>query len=336
MNRAFTMLELIFVIVIMGILGSISMDILVKMYKNYSYTKEMASLSKQLESALDVFAAKLQNRVKNTLIVAKCTTDDDGCINGDVEDFKSLQTVNANEAADYKVLEWIEKDVYSYRGMWDGKKVAPGWSSFVDLKALKGRDGKYKIISQYSNFNYVQIIDGNWTQNWGIDGYENVFKNKLEAFIFSGSDGRGEITDMNHSFGYYTNLVGDSDNKQAVYEVNSSTISVDENKTEFNISLITDRNNTFAYEVYYLVNGAYAVIPKENKYGYYDLYISQNYYPWKDQVYTDGNISLLVNNVSYFKYKEDNGVIKLYMCLTSTSESLKDYNLTLCKERIVF
>ena len=64
MNRAFTLLELIFVIIIIGILGTISIDILIKMYKNYAYTKEMNFMSEKLENAMDILVQNYKIELK--------------------------------------------------------------------------------------------------------------------------------------------------------------------------------------------------------------------------------------------------------------------------------
>ena len=53
MKKAFTMIELVFVIVIMGIIASIGTDIILNLYDNYIKTRSINKLQAQTELALD-------------------------------------------------------------------------------------------------------------------------------------------------------------------------------------------------------------------------------------------------------------------------------------------
>ena len=321
MKKSFSLLELTVVIVIMGILGTISIEILQKIATNYLMQKELNKLAFQTDLTLNTIAAKLETRIKNSAIGSHC--DDNGTPNGE---FKAVSQISESNSSYYPVLEWLSYSIYSKRGEWDANKkiVQPGWSSFVDLKKTDeyGND-KYKITTPDSNFTIVQLIDGNWTEQWGIKGYDNVLDNNLDVLIFSGSDGRGDFDDINDSYGYYDH------NATRVFAIKKLS------DTELNLTAIDESNSTTVYEGYYIVNSAVAIVPIKNG-NDYNLTLRFNYYPWKDQNYTEGNSSLLATHVTKFKFREDNGVFRIYICMTSSNVKLKDYNLTICKEKAVF
>jgi hypothetical protein len=167
-------------------------------------------------------------------------------------------------------------------------------------------------------------MDGNWSEVWGVNGYTNVFNNKIDVLIFSGADGRGDFSDINNSYGWYGNQA------TRVFSIHKI------NDNELNLSAINESNSTTVYEGYYIVNSAMAVVPV--KVGNdYNLTLRFNYYPWKNENYTNGNNMILAAHVTQFKFKQENGLIRIYLCLTSENKELKnDYNLTLCKEKVVF
>jgi len=321
MKKSFTLLELTIVIVIMGILGTISVEILQKVANNYIVQKELNKLSYKTDLTLNIIAAKLQTRIKNSVIGSHC--DENGTPNGD---FKSISQINERNSSYYSVLEWLNYSIYSKRGQWDKnqKKIQPGWSGFVDLKkTIDYQNDKYKIITPDSNFTIVQLIDGNWSEQWGIKGYGNVLDNNLDVLVFSGSDGRGDFDDINDSYGYYEH------NATRVFAIKKLS------DTELNLTAIDESNSTTVYEGYYIVNSAVAIVPVKDG-NDYDLMLKFNYFPWNDQNYTEGNSSLLARHITKFKFREDNGILRIYICMTSPNTKLKDYNLTICKEKAVF
>jgi hypothetical protein len=268
---------------------------------------------------LNTISAKLKTRIKNSVIASHC--DENGNPNGD---FISISEVNGSSY--YNVLEWLNYSIYSKRGMWNEnlKKIKPGWSGFVDLKKTKeyGND-RYEIITPDSNFTLVQLIDGNWSESWGINGYNNVFDNNLSVLVFSGADGRGDLGDINNSYGWYEH------NATKVFAINKL------NDTDLNITAVTESDSTTVYEGYYIVNSAVAIVPVKDG-DEYNLTLYFNYYPWKKEKYTDGNNSVLATHVTKFKFKEKNGLLRIYLCITSENKKLSENNLTLCKEKVVF
>jgi prepilin-type N-terminal cleavage/methylation domain-containing protein len=332
MKKAFTLLELIIVIVILGILGTISIEILQKLANNYIMQKEMNKLAFKTDLVLNTIAAKLKTRIKNSVIASEINQTN----NQPTGKFIAISQLSPDNEKNYTVLEWLNYSIYSKRGMWSDEinKTQPGWSGFVDLKKTKQYYGKdeYEIISPDSNFSIVQMIDGNWSDAWEINGSDNIFDNNISVLIFSGASGRGDFNDINNSYGWYEH------NATRVFSIHKNS------DTNLTLTAIDESNSTTVYEGYYIVNTAMAIVPVKSGQEY-NLTLYFNYYPWKgkhyndglDGNYTEGNSSVLATHVTQFKFKEENGLIRIYICLTSENEELrKDYNLTLCKEKVVF
>lgn len=113
-RHAFSMLELVFVIVIMGIIGKFGTEFLAESYESFIFSKVNNTLQTQSTTAIEFVASRLQYRIRDS-IIARNTTDDS---------FTALS--QADE--DYKMIEWVQTDVEGFRGI-----TKPFWSSIIDL-----------------------------------------------------------------------------------------------------------------------------------------------------------------------------------------------------------
>ena len=119
MRRGFTLIEMVFVIVIMGILSKFGVELLLKTYDNYVYSNVTNRLLNQSESAVKFISNHLQYRIKDSTI-ARLNSGSPlpppvpiGSVTGDL-----------------KVLEWIGVDHKGQRTI-----GAPSWSGLIDLGA---------------------------------------------------------------------------------------------------------------------------------------------------------------------------------------------------------
>jgi len=115
-NRsAFTMIELIFVIVIMGIIGKFGVEFLAQAYNNFIYSSINNRLQSQSAAAVESIAAKLQFRIKDSIIARQ-----------DAVTFQALAgSTLANNAS---ILEWVGSDIDGFRG-----NLQPMWSGIIDI-----------------------------------------------------------------------------------------------------------------------------------------------------------------------------------------------------------
>ena len=102
-RTAFTMIELVMVIVVLGIVASIGAEIVAKLYGNYLRTRAINQLQSQTEITLEQIAKRFQYRIKDSVR----SIDADG--------------VRANVAlpsadADYEIVEWIGISNESFLG----------------------------------------------------------------------------------------------------------------------------------------------------------------------------------------------------------------------------
>jgi len=115
MKKAFTMIELVMVIVVLGIVASIGAEIILSLYNNYLRSRAINQLESQTELVLEQIAKRLQYRIKQSTIARK-------------ED-KSF-TALSNSDNTYSIIEWIGYSNESLLG------TPPGWSGFIDLNNI--------------------------------------------------------------------------------------------------------------------------------------------------------------------------------------------------------
>jgi prepilin-type N-terminal cleavage/methylation domain-containing protein len=66
-----------------------------------------------------------------------------------------------------------------------------------------------------------------------------------------------------------------------------------------------------------------------------NLTLYYNYRPWEGQKYTDGNHSVIMQDVDTFQYKAVGDLIKVQMCVKDGNIS-SDGGYSICKEKTIF
>lgn len=303
MKKAFTMLELVFVIVVMGIVASIGAEIIVKLYDNYIKTRSINKLQFQTELVLDQIAKRLTYRIKESVIAR------------DIND--TLTPVTLSDANDsYQILEWIGKDNEGLKGDWNGSKVVPGWSGFVDLDS--NETNQTQIKTNGSELNVTDSII-NALSNGKVRLDSSVAANR-PAIIFKGLSGY-EMSNYgwDNGDGNYTLRVKYSTGKNDI-------LKFDEN--------IATKGITEISEQYNLAWSAYAIVPEGNNSNDFNLTLYYNYQPWEHEKYdTNGTKSTLMEHVSSFKFRQIGETIRLKLCIRDDKTG-GDYGF--CKEKVVF
>ena len=121
MRRGFTLLEVIFVIVIMGVLSKFGVEVLYTTYENYIYSNTYNKLAGRSELALKQIANRLQYRIKD-LTIARIDKSGQAIAIGDASE---------TTLKDATVLEWVGIDIDGWRST-----GTPTWSGLVDLNNL--------------------------------------------------------------------------------------------------------------------------------------------------------------------------------------------------------
>jgi len=288
----FTMVEMIFVIVILGIVAAIGSGIIAKIYESYIYSQSINSLQTKTELAIDQIAKYLSYSIKDSIIARKSPTK-----------FKQLSDANGS----YQILEWIG---YNNEGF-EGNKTGPGWSGFVDLDSPDTNNTQ--IDTPGSHLSYAkQVISALSNNEVNLSS-----PNSSAGIVFSGLP-----NDFNVSQYGWNN--GSTEQHDYIFRVQRSGQDV--------LKFI-ENNATTVYEHYQLVWSAYAIVPEGNT-SDRNLTFYYNFRPWMGKTYKDGSKTILMEHVSTFRFRQVGNAIRLKLCVFNPVGN--DFNITFCKEKVVF
>jgi len=278
-KKAFTMMELIIVIVVMGLLSKYGIEFMAQAYKGFIYSKINNNLQNESATAVEYIAKKLSYRIKDSVIGRK--SDATGT-------FTSIQNVSGTS---YTTLEWVGTDIDNFRG-----DKLPNWSGIIDVNEGNASN----LISPETNTTKINSLINILSDN------NASLSNSALYFIGSNSD-------VNSSYGWIwsgTGSGGVSNQKDAAMH----PITYGTNTTDFSSSMGVDFNGTDVYEYYKLAWTAYAI--KLASDGNLTLYY--NYQPWNgDRFDQDANSSLIMQNVSTFQFRSIGSLIKIQVCVKS-------------------
>ena len=113
-TSAFTLLEVIFVIVILGVVSSIGSKIIAQVYESYIVQRAQYRAAIKTELALNQIANRLRYAIPTTVGARVSTTS-------------AFIPITNNIPATSRVLQWVGADSESFN--------AGGWSGFCDLSA---------------------------------------------------------------------------------------------------------------------------------------------------------------------------------------------------------
>lgn len=113
MRKGFTLLELIFVIVILGVMSKFGVELLYKIYVTYVESNTFNRLQGQTEIAVEQIANRLKYRIKDTTVAKVGNAN-----------LKPIGNLGGTDTT----IEWIGVDIDGWRGA-----GTPLWSGLVDL-----------------------------------------------------------------------------------------------------------------------------------------------------------------------------------------------------------
>ena len=306
MKRAFTLLELVVVIVVLGIIAMMSFNAIMNIYSNYFQTRTVNELETQTEIALEQISKRLEHRIKPSVIARKPSGG-----------FLPLNDSRVNLNSGYEILEFIPYAYEIFNDVPSGNK-AGRYSGYVDLANSSPATG---LISPGSNFSteVVETIKDLTCKNDASGCVD--FKDKDGGVVAIFSD---VYYDVQNSFGYKDNL-------------NLDIAKVGVKSTDGNTLEISGFANKQISEQYHLAYTANAIVPeqsadpKDAANGVFDLNLYYDYRPWMGQGYKNGEKATLAKNVTRFVFIEKNGVIVLKLCMRA-----KNSEITICKSKAVY
>ena len=310
MKRAFTLLELVVVIVVLGIIAMMSFNAIMNIYSNYFQTKTVNELETQTEIALEQISKRLEHRIKPSVIARKT----DGA-------FLALNDSGVNLDAKYEILEFIPYAYEIFNDVPSGSNKAGRYSGYADLAKSSPATG---LISPGSNFSteVVETIkDLTCREDTNATCVDFTKKDGGVVAIFS-----DVYYNVQDSFGY----------KGDITKLDIAKVGV--KSTDGNTLEISGFANKQISEQYHLAYTANAIVPeqsadpKDTANGVFDLNLYYDYRPWMGEKYKqNGEKATLAKNVTRFVFTEKNGVIVLKLCMRA-----KNSEITICKSKAVY
>lgn len=310
MKRAFTLLELVVVIVVLGIIAMMSFNAIMNIYSNYFQTKTVNELETQTEIALEQISKRLEHRIKPSVIARKT----DGA-------FLALNDSGVNLDAKYEILEFIPYAYEIFNDVPSGSNKAGRYSGYADLAKSSSATG---LISPGSNFSteVVETIkDLTCREDTNATCVDFTKKDGGVVAIFS-----DVYYNVQDSFGY----------KGDITKLDIAKVGV--KSTDGNTLEISGFDGKQISEQYHLAYTANAIVPEQSQSqadknnGVFDLNLYYDYRPWMGEKYKqNGEKATLAKNVTRFVFTEKNGVIVLKLCMRA-----KNSEITICKSKAVY
>ena len=352
MKRGFTLIELVFVIVVLGIISMFGADLYTKIYKSYVHVRAVNQLEARTQNAMMLITNRLEDRIKSSTIGRELSSNEFVPIS-DLTDPK------------YDILEWIGQSVET-RNI---NKRNPGWSGFMSMSQLKDNTwtageqdagyiantrAEFNIVSLGSDFPQVANIVGNLRAT----KYGKSSTNTQVAVIFRVVTNDASPTSVGIGFGYDRKVDVNGSNRVLIAvgtpsaagsgSMEGETITIN----QYPLNPNNDKSQEFS-EQYYIAHSAYAIVPDQvvtytrdnagNLSKNFNLLLKYNYRPWstvKDDAnsYNVASSALLAEDVSLFRFKDDNGAVALKLCMRDDGRNFDpaELDLNVCKAQVVY
>jgi len=352
MKRGFTLIELVFVIVVLGIISMFGADLYTKIYKSYVHVRAVNQLEARTQNAMMLITNRLEDRIKSSTIGRDLA----------VNDFVPISDLTNPR---FDILEWIGQSVET-RNI---NQRTPGWSGFMSMSQLRDSTwtadadnagyiadtrAAFNMVSLGSNFPQVARIVGNLRATT----YNRPSTNTQVAVIFRVVTNDASPTSVGIGFGYDRAVWADGRNRVLIAvgtpsaagsgSIQGETITI--NQYPFNPN--NAKSQEFS-EQYYIAHSAYAIVPANvvtytrdnagNLSKNFDLVLRYNYRPWSTVAgdahsYNTASSSLLAEDVSLFRFKDDNGAVALKLCMRDDGRNFDpaELDLNVCKAQVVY
>lgn len=315
MKKAFTLIEIIFSIVIMGISSLVVFKYMETLSDRNSASKVYSDLNLETTNTMNFINNKFSNRISSSVIGYDVVTP-------------KIESIYSNNSS-YNILEWIgycnecfqENLISQFTDLDKSNNVTGNLFSPNSNGALAETfiNEKFNIIDSFDNRDAVLIPSG------GFDEGSNS-NNILNSFGWHGSD-NGNI--------HYS-----------IYNINNFD-------NTGNITI--DRSIDILYEKYYIADSAYSIARGSdinlnancitnlnlNSIDQNTLFIFYNFRPWKNETFcadknklnsenNSGSVSILMNNVIGFATNISNS--KLNISISTERFLYKKIKVNITKE----
>lgn len=352
MKRGFTLIELVFVIVVLGIISMFGADLYTKIYKSYVHVRAVNQLEARTQNAMMLITNRLEDRIKSSTIGRDLA----------VNDFVPISDLTNPR---FDILEWIGQSVET-RNI---NQRTPGWSGFMSMSQLRDStwtadaDNAGYIADTRAAFNMVSLGSdfprvARIVRNLRATAYNTPSNNTQVAVIFRAVTNDASPTSVGIGFGYDRAVWADGRNRVLIAvgtpsaagsgSIQGETIAI--NQYPFNPN---NANSQEFSEQYYIAHSAYAIVPDQvvtytkdnagNLSKNFNLLLKYNYRPWSTVAgdatsYNRASSSLLAEDVSLFRFKDDNGAVALKLCMRDDGRNFDpaELDLNVCKAQVVY
>ena len=277
-RKAFTMMELVFVITIMGLLATFGVEFMIQSYQSYLFSRINNRLQNESATAVEFIAKRLSHRIQDSVIVRDLGT-------GTFTSVQNAADVNSS------ILEWIGSDIDGWRG-----NSLPFWSGIIDLDADIGFTNR--LTSPETNTSAMDEL----IQTLSYD-VTNGIHNSALYFIGSNSD-------IDTGYGW------SGANSAYMQDQNGTMHPIIDNGGDISQFLppSTDFTGVDVYEYYKHAWTAYAIVHSADG----NLTLHYDYQPWAGEIYSNSSqTALIMQNVTTFQYKAIGSLIKIQVCVES-------------------
>ena len=284
----FTMIELVFVIVIMGIIGKFGVEFLAQAYKGFIFSNVNHNLQANGEVAVESIASRLQYRIKDSIIARKSTDD-------------SFLALGSASGSEYNILEWISTDIDGFRG-----DSLPYWSGIIDLDDSNDT----ALTSPETNTTALSTLISTLS-----DAGSTISDT---ALYFIGADSNID------TYGWAFGTAAFTDQNQTMHPVTSG-VAINQlvpDTTEDFTGVDVYEYYQLAWTAYAVGISDYNTSSKTGT-----LMLYYDYQPWEGENYKSNTTksAILMENVSTFQFKSIGSIVKIQVCVNS--DLVEDYSL---------
>ena len=353
MKKGFTLIELVFVIVVLGIISMFGADLYTKIYKSYIHVRAVNQLEARTQNAMMLITNRLEDRIKSSTIGRDLAVND-------------FVPISALDNPRYDILEWIGQSVET-RNI---NKRTPGWSGFMSMSQLRDDTwtanaqnagyiadtrAAFNMVSLGSDFPQVARI----VRNLRATTYNRPSTNTQVAVIFRVVTNDASPTSVDIGYGYDGNISNIAGTNRVLIAVGTPSAAGSGNMAgetirinQYPLNPNNDNSQEFS-EQYYIAHSAYAIVPDQvvtytrdnagNLSKNFNLLLKYNYRPWstvRDDAnsYNVASSALLAEDVSLFRFKDDNGAVALKLCMRDDGRNFDpaELDLNVCKAQVVY
>ena len=329
MRKAFSIIEVIFVLVILGIISSIGSSIIVQVYESYITQNALYKVTTKTELVANQLVNRLTYAIPSSLI-SKVTSNDGSwnlkfrsTIGGDSNESKAIERENWIKledimfgTSDFTTIEWIGYDNDSFSA-----SSSPAWSGIADYSS--------------ADINHIDTPSSN------LNSANSIISNLSNGKVSLDGTATSPAIFFKEKNNYYSQTKEYTPKCMGLIPPITTTCSFRVNLADVDTLNFLDGKSKIVTERYKLAWSAYAIVPEnpidtdgDGDSDLWELAFYYNYQPWNGENYKEHGIrKLLMKSISVFKFTKNGGVIQFKLC-ASSQISTTNY-ISTCKEKVV-